>query len=232
MAKADSVAPGRYALILINLKVIGSFLQAMFSDKYFNRKIDFNDENGCWLWQGFTDKDGYGALAKRRNGERLNTKAHRYAWMLTHGEIPEGLYICHHCDVRNCVNPEHLFLGTQKDNMQDAKNKGRRVGSAVNAKLTDSDVLKIRADSRKHSEIAADYNIYETDVSRIKRRERYVCVEGPSSVMTKHNQRLTDEQILSIREDGRKHKEIARDYGISWKYVGMLKHHQRRRKVN
>ena len=69
---------------------------------------------GCWLWLGFISPDGYGT--------RL---AHRRAWELARGPIPDGMLVCHRCDVRHCVNPDHLFLGTHLDNMRDMIRKGR-----------------------------------------------------------------------------------------------------------
>ena len=78
-------------------------------------------ENGCWLWQRAKTNQGYGSLVI--GGERW--KAHRLAYSVFRGPIPEGLYVCHKCDVPQCVNPYHLFLGTHSDNMQDASKKGR-----------------------------------------------------------------------------------------------------------
>ena len=76
----------------------------------------------CWLWQGPCFKDnGYGRAF--HDGHRQ--PAHRVAWELTNGPIPDGLFACHHCDVKPCVRPSHLFLGTQKDNMQDWTKKGK-----------------------------------------------------------------------------------------------------------
>lgn len=100
------------------------------------------DLGQCWEWQGCTNGRSYGQY-------RLGKKCwgtHRYAWTITFGEIPDGLGVLHNCDNPSCVNPEHLFLGTQLDNMKDRDNKsrqprGERLGTS---KLTDEDVRYIR----------------------------------------------------------------------------------------
>jgi hypothetical protein len=79
-------------------------------------------ESGCWLWLLRWDRDGYGKVAPSWPAER----AHRAMWIMAYGSIPEGMCVCHHCDVPACVNPEHLFLGTNKDNQQDSSRKQRR----------------------------------------------------------------------------------------------------------
>ncbi len=78
--------------------------------------------NGCWLWQGDTSH-GYGRIWK---GKRRYA-AHRVAYELSIGPIPDGMFACHHCDNRLCVNPAHIFIGTQKDNMQDWTKKGKNI---------------------------------------------------------------------------------------------------------
>lgn len=85
--------------------------------KFWNRAIK---SDGCWLWP-VVGANGYGMF--RRRGV---WGAHRIAWVYTHGDIPPGMHVCHRCDVPNCINPEHLFLGTHTDNMRDMLSKGRR----------------------------------------------------------------------------------------------------------
>lgn len=77
--------------------------------------------DGCWIWTGGLDGHGYGRVW--REGRRQGS--HRVSFQLTNGRIPDGMYVCHHCDNPICVNPGHLFLGTHSDNMRDCTNKGR-----------------------------------------------------------------------------------------------------------
>ena len=115
------------------------------------------DYKGCWLWHGWTNNQ-YGRTSL--GGVPIGT--HRLSWLVHRGHIPDGLWVLHKCDVRPCCNPEHLFLGTSKDNVQDASKKGRLCGGnrawtrlhperilhgsrSPNSKLTEAIVLDCRA---------------------------------------------------------------------------------------
>ena len=123
----------------------------------------------CWLWTGAKSRGGYGNF-RFPSGQ----KAHRFSYSRHVGQIPQGLSVCHRCDNPACVNPDHLFVGTHTDNMKDKMSKGRGnhlVGTKhPRSKLTESQVLAIRADSRRQVEIAESYGIKQAQVSEIKRR--------------------------------------------------------------
>lgn len=90
---------------------------------------------GCLLWTGGAAPGGYGAfpIRKRLPGDPVGGRAHRVAWEMAHGPIPDGLFVCHRCDTPACVNVDHLFLGTPLDNMRDCIAKGRKRNPVADA---------------------------------------------------------------------------------------------------
>lgn len=137
------------------------------------RKV-VHSESGCWIWGGARNSGGYGHLTI--NG--VTKTANRVSWEEHNGPIPEGMYVLHRCDVRACINPKHLFLGSAKDNTHDAISKGRlnKVGEAHhNSKLTQAQVLEIRQNSKSHEDIAKEFGISKSHVSSIKNFQRWSC---------------------------------------------------------
>lgn len=126
--------------------------------------------SGCWIWLRSLDSEGYGQL---NIGARKLQLAHRFSYERTHGPLKSGDNVLHRCDVRCCVNPSHLFIGTKKDNAVDMARKGRAGGR----KLSVGDVLAIRKDNRSLTAIAKDYGVYFTLVSAIKRRLKWAYLE-------------------------------------------------------
>ena len=139
----------------------------------FEAKIKKTDS--CWLWTASRNLKGYGEF--RLQGKLL--RAHRASFAYFKGEIPSGLLIMHLCDIPACVNPEHLALGTSKDNSQDRDLKGRRASTvgALNgaAKLTATDVAFIRAESaskaQTQKQLAERFNVSSSLVSLIAKRK-------------------------------------------------------------
>jgi hypothetical protein len=127
-------------------------------EERFWKYTDKKGEDDCWNWKrGLTRKNdkGYGQIWV--NGK--NVRTNRFSYELHNGNIPEGMYICHHCDNRKCVNPKHLFLGTPKDNVQDMIIKGRRIQFSgrgeknCNSKLMQKQVLEIKKELENRTEI-------------------------------------------------------------------------------
>ena len=137
---------------------------------------------GCWEWQGHRRPRGYGLFARSRQGGRKQIiwDAHRFAWMIERGPIPLGMLVCHHCDNPACVRPDHLFLGTNRDNKLDSVSKGRHrwCNGEKNgrAKLTASDVAMIRrrlTAGEKQADIADAFGVSQTTVSLLHRRKTW-----------------------------------------------------------
>lgn len=127
-----------------------------------------NKTDNCWNWTSSISSVGYGMY--RKNGKYLG--AHRYSYSMVNGDIPDKLMVCHHCDNRACVRPDHLFLGTAKDNSLDMVKKGRArppLGEGNgNSKLTNADIVDIRTSSLLQRELSMIYNVDQSTISLIK----------------------------------------------------------------
>lgn len=146
----------------------------------FWANVDKTPANGCWVWTGSNNGQGYGTIGAMEIGRR-HIRAHRLSYMWHRGEIPEGMVVCHKCDNPPCVNPEHLFLGTPADNMRDRNIKGRhwaqRGENHCRAILTEELVKKLRAEYVPgHGggwRLARKYNLQGPTVMRVIKRETW-----------------------------------------------------------
>ena len=137
-------------------------------EERFHKQTDKNHESGCWLWIGAITSNGYGNMKIKG----LQIPAHRFSYKFHYGSIPEGLCVLHKCDVRNCVNPDHLFVGTVTDNNRDCMKKGRRpapIGERHGGtKLTEKQAKEIKYSSLRNCELAEKYQIGRPAVTQIR----------------------------------------------------------------
>jgi len=135
-------------------------------ERIFKRSIPI-PHCGCWLWDGAVSDKGYGNIKISGNV----AKAHRISYECFVGFIPTGSLVCHKCDTPLCVNPDHLFIGTSKDNSDDKINKGRDNKASGSrhgrAKLTEAQVIDIRASKLPHRKIAAQYGVARSTIWNI-----------------------------------------------------------------
>lgn len=137
----------------------------------------FVDRTGdCWVWIRGVSRHGYGLWYTGGRANRKSHLAHRYAWTLSNGHVPRGMVVCHSCDNPPCVRPDHLFLGSQLDNIADSVAKNRHVkGERVpHAKLTDDAVREVRdkyaSGGYLQRELAQEYGVAQGIISAVIRR--------------------------------------------------------------
>lgn len=161
----------------------------------FAKYVDRADESGCWTWTACVDKrTGYGIFVWKRDGKPWTRTAHRSAYELAHGPIPEGKMVLHTCDVRTCVRPDHLYLGTHADNMQDKVERNRCATGLRNGKHTKPE-CQPRGDNH-HA-----------------RRNPEALARGTDHGCCKY----TPEIVIAVRERraaGKKLREISEEFSI------------------
>lgn len=144
----------------------------------FENKYIPEPNTGCWIWLAATGGNGYGMIYVAK--AKRNCYAHRVSFTLFKGEIPNGLIVRHCCDNKLCVNPDHLIVGTHKDNVQDCINRGRRAENKIGrfhlAKLNENDVkniYKLKNSGASQLKIGQRFGISQTQVSRIMNHKNW-----------------------------------------------------------
>lgn len=133
---------------------------------------------GCWFWIGYKDPNGYGRL----HVGNIPMLASRLSYQLHLGDIPDGKYVCHKCDIPACVNPEHLFLGTQRDNVADMIEKGRDRKRGLPgiehhaSKLNDENVRLIRMSDQTDAGLARQFNVSRATIHAVRKRKTWTHI--------------------------------------------------------
>lgn len=189
-------------------------------------------DSGCWIWTGSKNVGGYGLVGSGgKGGKYLLT--HRYSYTIHKGEIPQGMYVMHSCDNPSCVNPDHLSLGTPKDNTLDAKNKGRLSNGERPKKLSDEQVLFIKEHLEiSGKDVAAMFNVSKAVVSSIRngKQRTYVVTDVaypgrrpkmkkvmPKMLGIDHpRSKMTEDQVRFIKAHPEiNNKQISLMFGVS-----------------
>ena len=184
----------------------------------FWEKVDQTGD--CWEWNDYIRPSGYGQFYAAR---RIHL-AHRWIWEQTNGPIPEGLFVCHKCDNRKCVRPDHLFIGTNADNVRDMVRKGRvaRGRTVPNAKLSAEIVARIRIEYARgivtQEALAERYGVTRMVISRALRGVDWAWVGGPLAESNpKPMAKISADEVRAMREKyaagGKTITEIAAEHG-------------------
>lgn len=203
----------------------GLFKSVPVEDRFW---IKVQKTETCWLWTGYTMPFGHGQMSTPE-GPKLT---HRVSWEIHFGAIPDGYDVCHHCDVPNCVNPTHLFLGTQADNMADMHKKGREshkgAGESTprgtehhNARITEEqvvEILNLRNQGLSYRKIAERFDFFPQSIGEICRGETWKHVQRPEITFTDAVRKLTEPQVTEIINrlaNGESQAKLAIEFGVS-----------------
>jgi transposase len=197
--------------------------------------------DGCWYWTSACNRpNGYGSF--KIQGKMIG--AHRFSYTITRGAIPKGLCVCHKCDNPSCVRPDHLFIGTHKDNGRDKAEKGRAPSGTRNAgsKVTEAQAAEIRRldlTGIPQREIASRYGLIQTTVSRIVRADTWRHVAHELGVSRRDrtargerqgSSKLTAPRVLEIRAlaaSGVRYADIASQFRVGIPQVSRIVHRKR-----
>lgn len=207
---------------------LSDFFAAMSKADYIKHWSTPVSESGCWLWEGYVEKGGYAMGVYRRKTGR----AHRISYEAFYGPIPAGLHVCHKCDVRSCVNPDHLFLGTHAENMHDMIKKGRNTSGTLvkQHKLTEAQVIEIYKSSEKACALAAKFGVSKSMIQNIKNSKAWRQItRGLRKGVYKNGSPAPAWKALAVFNAPGTCTEIAEHFGVSRMFVSLIKRKKRRK---
>lgn len=199
------------------------------AEKRLMDRIDVDVVTGCWNWNGYKNTRGYGIIAGTINGKRYapvgaNMLAHRVSWIVHRGDIPDGegahgTVVMHTCDNPSCINPDHLKLGTQADNVADMIEKGRKPPRKVKYGIehhrsvitNQADIDLICSTHGNSKALAEKLGISVSTIKKIRRKNGV----GVANAEKFHSKQLSQEAIDHIRSTPPRAYGLAKLYGVS-----------------
>jgi hypothetical protein len=194
-------------------------------ERRFRKKFVERGPDECWVWEGgLAGRKGYGVISYKGK----NVRAHRLAWELANGPIPNGLFVCHHCDNPPCVNPNHLFLGTATDNAQDMCQKGRWANGVSSGAASPAQQQARVAEIRERytsgdsiSAISLLVGMHKTTVARIVRAHEWTPPTDDAYLkslpLSRRGCKLNGAMAVEIwkrLDAGEKNATLAKEYGV------------------
>lgn len=207
----------------------------------FQSRYEIDPLTGCWIWTGDKDKNGYGLWQLKKvslgGGRylRKRIRASRLSYEIHWGPIPDGMRVLHTCDNPPCVNPEHLFLGTPKQNSEDMAAKGRspRGERQGRSKLTEVDVIEIRNSNETLEQLAARYGVSFQSISDAMNGRTWAHIKVKRISSSADNQfrrgerngsaKLDEQKVREIRSMSGTNASIAKIYGVSDVLIGKIR---------
>jgi hypothetical protein len=172
-----------------------------------------NKTDTCWLWTGKLHNTGYGV---HRPVGRIEVTTHRFSWELHFGPIPEGKCVLHRCDVRNCVRPDHLFLGTRRDNMEDAAAKGRMRSRRFSVQQRE-EILRRFKGGESQTSLAEEFGVVPNYIGYLAKHYDPSYVPDLAKGERHSRAKLTNDKVIEIRqrsEMGERPLDLAQEFSV------------------